>query len=426
MPSSFVSIVGFNNSDCGYCHQDNTSYTFGLWAHSLSCKDYQALIDRGWRRSGKYLYKPNLRKSCCPQYTIRLDTTEFKVSKSQRKIINKFNKYIEGTWQPAHEMINDNSKETTKKKKGNNNIEPTTLIDMIRSAETNSCKEGDYAHSFKIEMEPSSYTDEKFALYCKYQKEIHHDEPDELKPEQFKRFLVDTPLQLDSVIGNDGLTFGSYHQKYILDDKLIAVAVLDILPYCVSSVYYMYDPDYSFLGLGNYSALREISLTQELYMDSKELKYYYMGYYIHSCVKMKYKGKYHPSYLLDPEAYEWFSLDKVCIPLLDKHKYVSFSNPENSTKQQLENNKNGNEDNEDHVDEDSDDDNYEICPPGWLDRSTLTDKDFGEVVILAGQNMVVPVTYLEDFDDHDSTIRKEITNFVAAVGLKLAKRIVIC
>lgn len=141
---------------------------------------------------------------------------------------------------------------------------------------------------------------------------------------------------------------------------------------------------------------------------------------------MKYKGKYHPSYLLDPEAYEWFSLDKVCTPLLDKHKYVSFSNPENSTKQQLENNKNGNEVNEDHADEDSDDENYEIRPPGWLDRSTLTDKDFEEVVILAGKNMVVPVTYLEDFDDHNSTIRKEITNFVAAVGLKLAKRIVIC
>lgn len=39
-------------------------------------------------------------------------------------------------------------------------------------------------------------------------------------------------------------------------DKLIAVGVLDILPRCVSSVYFFYDPDYSFLSLGVYSALR--------------------------------------------------------------------------------------------------------------------------------------------------------------------------
>lgn len=32
---------------------------------------YQKMIDRGWRRSGTYCYKPDLRHSCCPQYTIK-------------------------------------------------------------------------------------------------------------------------------------------------------------------------------------------------------------------------------------------------------------------------------------------------------------------------------------------------------------------
>lgn len=50
--------------------------------------------------------------------------------------------------------------------------------------------------------------------------------------------------------------YGSFHQQYWLDDKLIAVAVIDILPYCVSSVYFFYDPDYSFLSLGTYGSLR--------------------------------------------------------------------------------------------------------------------------------------------------------------------------
>lgn len=39
-------------------------------------------------------------------------------------------------------------------------------------------------------------------------------------------------------------------------DKLVAVGVIDILPQCTSSVYFFYDPDYSFLSIGTYSALR--------------------------------------------------------------------------------------------------------------------------------------------------------------------------
>jgi arginyl-tRNA---protein transferase len=35
--------------------------------------------------------------------------------------------------------------------------------------------------------------------------------------------------------------YGSYHQMYRLDGKLIAMGVIDILPYCVSSVYFIYD-----------------------------------------------------------------------------------------------------------------------------------------------------------------------------------------
>ena len=50
--------------------------------------------------------------------------------------------------------------------------------------------------------------------------------------------------------------YGSFHQHYLLDGKIIAVGVVDILPNCISSVYLYYDPDYSFLGLGVYTALR--------------------------------------------------------------------------------------------------------------------------------------------------------------------------
>lgn len=52
------------------------------------------------------------------------------------------------------------------------------------------------------------------------------------------------------------IALGSYHQQYYLDGHLIAVGVVDILPRCLSAKYLYYDPDYEFLTLGTYTALR--------------------------------------------------------------------------------------------------------------------------------------------------------------------------
>lgn len=50
--------------------------------------------------------------------------------------------------------------------------------------------------------------------------------------------------------------YGSFHQQYWLDNRIVAVGVIDILPTCVSSVYLYYHPDFASLSLGSYSALR--------------------------------------------------------------------------------------------------------------------------------------------------------------------------
>ncbi|KAI8344486.1 arginine-tRNA-protein transferase [Chlamydoabsidia padenii] len=396
---SIVSIVGKSNNHCGYCDQDDTSYTYGLWAHALSCMDYQALLAKGWRRSGKYLYKPDLLKSCCPQYTIRLDATQFKPTKSQRKILNKVNRYIQGDWQPTSgdsAMVEESSSVSKKPLKKKETNKEQTLIETIHVAEQDTDGK---EHSFKIVLEPSSYTEEKFNLYRKYQQEIHHDEPSEVTEKGFRRFLVDSPLDQET---GDKVKYGSYHQKYILDGTLIAVAVLDILPHCVSSVYFMYDPDYAFLGLGNYSALREISLTQEYHASADDLKYYYMGFYIHSCTKMKYKAKYHPSELLDPESYDWYSFVDTCQPLLDQYKYAVFSNPVKSSTPISDN----------------------TLPSGWMDPTLIRKKDLEQVLILAGNSQVVPVTLLVKYEE-SKEFRDEIKDYVASIGLELAHRMIL-
>jgi len=81
-------------SQCGYCGSKNGSYSNGMWGHVMTCQDYQDLIDRGWRRSGRYCYKPTMNKTCCPQYTIKCEATQFKMTKSQKKILKKFRNYI--------------------------------------------------------------------------------------------------------------------------------------------------------------------------------------------------------------------------------------------------------------------------------------------------------------------------------------------
>lgn len=98
------------------------------------------------------------------------------------------------------------------------------------------------------------------------------------------------------------------------------MGILDLLPHCVSGVYLVYHSDFEKWSFGKLSALREATLTME-----GGYQYYYMGYYIHSCVKMRYKGEYKPQYVLDPETYGWNPLDGELRQLLDVKSYVSLS-----------------------------------------------------------------------------------------------------
>lgn len=64
--------------------------------------------------------------------------------------------------------------------------------------------------------------------------------------------------------------------------------MIDVLPNSVSSVYFFYDPLYRKYSLGVYGVLKELD-----YMKSmKNLKYYYLGFYIQDSPKLIYKRYY--------------------------------------------------------------------------------------------------------------------------------------
>ncbi|KXN83722.1 Arginyl-tRNA--protein transferase 1 [Leucoagaricus sp. SymC.cos] len=334
---------GRNSSSCGYCSppgqrsKEYSSYHLaGLDATRLTCQVYQKMIDRGWRRSGIWCYKPDLKISCCPQYTIRLDALAFKPSKSQRKLVNRWNRFVlkgrEGEMMEVEPNSNKRQMTITpyicRKQKSKEKERAFDLIGSIHTAETSFHSEEHPAHRFEIVLEPSSFTEEKYELFVKYQRDIHHDFKN--TPHGFERFLSEDIPYPSSPPPHLPKKYGSYHQLYRLDGELVAMAVLDILPHCVSSVYFMYNKVWEGFSFGKLSTLREVSLAREIHEAGiSDMKYLYMGFYIHSCQKMRYKGEYAPSSLLDPESYDWFPLE-TCKPLLDQNRYACFSKPEES------------------------------------------------------------------------------------------------
>lgn len=196
------------------------------------------------------------------------------------------------------------------------------LLQEIHRADLDNVKQPpEPAHRFEVTLEPASFTAEKFELFRNYQSHVHKEKSSEISQSGFKRFLCTSPLQHTTrQIKGKPQQLGSFHQCYRLDGRLIAMGVLDLLPHCVSGVYMLYHSDYEKWQFGKLSALREATLALE-----GGYQYYYMGYYIHTCTKMRYKGDYKPQYVLDPESYEWNPLEGELKSLLDKKTYVSLS-----------------------------------------------------------------------------------------------------
>lgn len=408
-PISIGTPMGPSGTTCGYCgplgERSATESSFkkaGLIASQLSCGVYQKMIDRGWRRSGTYCYVPDCKRSCCPQYTIKLDALAFKPSRSQRKLINRWNRFVR--------FGNDAADATPDRAKGVSTKGPKShrfcLVSTIHESEKAFLPENEEpCHKFETTLERSSYTKEKYTLYVTYQEQIHHDYDN--TSTGFKRFLVNTPLIEEPIPYSTRppahlpTHYGSYHQLYRLDGELIAVGVIDILPGCVSSVYFMYNSKWEKYSLGKISALREASLAQEIHdAGVSSMTALYMGFYIHTCTKMKYKGEYSPSYLVDPEEYTWHPLE-VCTALLDKYHYATFARPEHSSR----------------------------APAGFEDEnpSELNAEELAKVMTISSVegNMVTLVPVLMTPYWKDEHARRVITSCIRALGSNLATEVIL-
>ncbi|WP_448211608.1 arginyltransferase [Colwellia sp. MEBiC06753] len=77
------------------------------------------------------------------------------------------------------------------------------------------------------------------------------------------------------------------------ENKLISVAVTDVLPNAISAIYTFYHPAYRKQALGIYSILQQIALAKTM-----KKPFVYLGYQIDECQKMNYKAKFFPHHRL--------------------------------------------------------------------------------------------------------------------------------
>jgi arginyl-tRNA--protein-N-Asp/Glu arginylyltransferase len=209
---------------------------------NMVIEHYQALVDRGWRRSGHTYYKPDLTRSCCPHYTIRLDAGKFKASKSQRQAMNRWNGHVLGAeYLSKAAKLCPRSREEKQRRRTIFDLEASVhaseYANLERPVNPRTKERIEPAHKFEINLESDSFSEEKWNVFLAYQTTIHKERESRWSHYSFKRFLCSG---LDpKIIKSKGITrkLGSYHLCYRLDGKLIAVAVLDLLPHGVSSVY---------------------------------------------------------------------------------------------------------------------------------------------------------------------------------------------
>lgn len=383
------------------------------------------------------LYRPNQRNSCCPHYTLRLDSSQFRPTKDQRQAINRFNRFVTGdAYAQEAARLYPRSRQETKRR--DNEFD---LVERVHEGETEQLRTPpEPAHEFIVTLEPDTFTEEKYAVFENYQSTVHGEPLEKISRGGFKRFLCNSPLRRGKLVGADGKErkLGSFHHCYRLDGKLVAIGVLDLLPQCVSAVYFLYDNSIHSHSPGKLGALREISLAIE-----GGYRWWYSGYYIHSCPKMRYKIDYSPQYVLDPETLAWDHLDKEALAIFDKKHYVSLSRE----RQGLGSNEAGNDatgvshqgpnegisekgaaaDNDDNdgstEDKDDNDDAFLLQSnmPGIPSLAEMKDvpldnipvrSDYAEGYFLTSDLVVWPTQAVDEY----GTIKSKIAELVAALG----------
>ena len=128
-----------------------------------------------------------------------------------------------------------------------------------------------------VRIVPATYMQEHYELYAKYIKHRH----------------ADGDMYPPSVAQYVSFLFADWSDTWLYEfrqnDKLLAVAVCDVLKNGLSAVYTFFDCDAEARSIGTYAVLWQINEAKRLEMD-----YLYLGYWVEKSKKMTYKTHFQP------------------------------------------------------------------------------------------------------------------------------------
>jgi len=216
---------------CGYLPNRMAQSLIAAPQHLVDADVYSGLIQQGFRRSGKFSYRPHC-ENCQECVPVRVILEAFIPNRSQKRAFRQ------------HQNLT------------------TTIL-------------------------PIGFYEEHYALYASYQRARHSDDKtaDQMEPdsdsqendvEQYQSFLCQSNVESVLVEFRDG-------------DQLKMVSVIDIVRDGISAVYTFYDTSDSATSYGTYNVL-----WQALWAQTLDLPYLYLGYWIKDSRKMAYKQNYKP------------------------------------------------------------------------------------------------------------------------------------
>ena len=195
---------------CGYLPHHLAQSLIATPQHLVNAYQYSSLIQQGFRRSGKFVYRPHC-ESCQACISVRLPVDQFQASRSQKRAFKQH-------------------------------------------------------QSLEVSISRLNFDKAQFALYQAYQAARHQETDDNMKEEkdpttQYRDFLVQSNV--------DSLAI-----SFSLNDQLKMVSVVDIIEDGVSAVYTFYDAADSKASYGTYGVLWLIEWCKQLDLPYLYLGYW--------------------------------------------------------------------------------------------------------------------------------------------------------